>query len=277
MVARRVRWQTQVQQPCLERTFRTSIAGEEIFARAWTAEDSHVPRVPYVPRVPAIVMIHGIAVSSRYMVPLARRLAAERDVYAIDLPGFGRSSKPKEPWSIERLADATASWIDANGLAPAILLGNSNGCQVAVNLAARRPALAAALVLNSPTIDDAHRTMLGEIGRLLLDAPRERLSIIPLNVRDYLRTGPRRALGTLRLALDDRIEETIQRVPAPILIVRGERDPIVSESWVRKLASLAPDASVVTLPGVPHAANYSAADAFAQVIGPFLSGSRYGM
>jgi 2-hydroxy-6-oxonona-2,4-dienedioate hydrolase len=38
--------------------------------------------------------VHGLVVSSRYMVPLAEVLACWFDVYAPDLPGFGRSEKP---------------------------------------------------------------------------------------------------------------------------------------------------------------------------------------
>jgi pimeloyl-ACP methyl ester carboxylesterase len=124
-------------------------------------------------------------------------------------------------------------------------------------------------VLNSPTVDDAHRTMLGEIGRLIVDIPRERWPLIALNALDYLRAGVRRSLETLRHAIDDPIEEHVRRVRAPILIVRGSRDPIVSEAWVRHLTSIAPNASRVTIDGAPHAANFSAPDAFARAVREF--------
>jgi 2-hydroxy-6-oxonona-2,4-dienedioate hydrolase len=43
---------------------------------------------------PPVVLVHGLVVSSRYMVPLAEVLARWFDVYAPDLAGFGRSEKP---------------------------------------------------------------------------------------------------------------------------------------------------------------------------------------
>jgi 2-hydroxy-6-oxonona-2,4-dienedioate hydrolase len=45
--------------------------------------------------VPPIVLIHGLVISSLYMVPTARRLAPNFRVLAPDLPGFGGSDKPR--------------------------------------------------------------------------------------------------------------------------------------------------------------------------------------
>lgn len=42
---------------------------------------------------PAVVLVHGLVVSSRYMVPTLKRLARDYRVYAPDLPGFGESEK----------------------------------------------------------------------------------------------------------------------------------------------------------------------------------------
>ena len=52
------------------------------------------------PLLSPIILVHGLGVSSRYMRPLAELLAAERSVYMIDLPGFGRSEKPRRALNI---------------------------------------------------------------------------------------------------------------------------------------------------------------------------------
>ncbi|HYO82090.1 MAG TPA: alpha/beta fold hydrolase [Bryobacteraceae bacterium] len=41
--------------------------------------------------VPPVVLVHGLGVSSRYMVPLACSLARHFPVYSPDLPGFGEA------------------------------------------------------------------------------------------------------------------------------------------------------------------------------------------
>jgi 2-hydroxy-6-oxonona-2,4-dienedioate hydrolase len=43
---------------------------------------------------PVVVLVHGLSVSSGYMVPIAQYLAPYYRVYAPDLPGFGKSAKP---------------------------------------------------------------------------------------------------------------------------------------------------------------------------------------
>src|SRR5947208_3308850 len=48
------------------------------------------------PDAPRIVLVHGIGVSGRYLMPTATRLAQIFRVYVPDLPGFGLSTKPPE-------------------------------------------------------------------------------------------------------------------------------------------------------------------------------------
>src|SRR5207248_863562 len=85
---------------------------------------------------PAIVLVHGLGASHRYLMPVAEELSHFVQVYVPDLPGFGLSDKPRQTFTIPQLADALADWIHAAGLGRPILLGNSMGCQIIVDLAA---------------------------------------------------------------------------------------------------------------------------------------------
>src|SRR4051794_17150643 len=84
-----------------------------------------------------VVLVHGLGVSSRYMVPIARHLAPDLQVFAPDLPGFGWSDKPGHVLTIRQLADALAAWMSAAGLRRAMFIGNSLGCEILVELALR--------------------------------------------------------------------------------------------------------------------------------------------
>src|SRR5215211_1650901 len=57
-----------------------------------------------------VVLVHGIGVASRFMVPIAELLAPYHRVYAPDLPGFGKSEKPTHALSVVELTDALAEW-----------------------------------------------------------------------------------------------------------------------------------------------------------------------
>ena len=219
---------------------------------------------------PAIVTLHGFIISQRYMAPLAERLAPRFRVLSPDLPGFGRSDKPREVLSIAQLGDALVAWMDAVDLPRAHLVGNSMGCQVALAAAERHPARVDRLVLIGPTTDPHTRTVPQQAALLAYDMLGEKPSLPLAHVPDYLRVTPRRYLKTLEHVMRDRPEERAPRVAAPTLILRGSKDRLVSQRFVEELAARMPDARVEVLPGAPHAANYSAPDATAAATLRFL-------
>lgn len=219
---------------------------------------------------PAVVLVHGLGVSSRYMSALLRELAPFYRVFAVDLPGFGRSERPSRPLGLVELAEALAGWMRATGLRSATLVGNSYGCQIAVELAARRPRLVERLVLIGPTIDPARRTRRQLVMRLLVDAVREPLSLLLLAVLEYLRCGPRVMLKTLADAVAHPLEARLPLVVAPALVVRGMRDPLVSAPWAERVASQLPAGRLAVVPGVAHAAHYAAPRAVARIVRRFV-------
>ncbi|MGI8915679.1 MAG: alpha/beta fold hydrolase [Chloroflexota bacterium] len=217
-----------------------------------------------------VVLVHGLGVSSRYMTPLMRALAPTFDVYAPDLPGFGRSPKPGRALTIPQLASALDAWLDVAGLTCSVLIGHSMGCQVVIELAQRRPQRADRLVLLSPTMDDEARTALRQCWRLARDAPREPLAEWVITGCDYLRSGLRHNWRTLQYALSDPVKDKLPHLTLPTLVVRGERDPIVSPDWAAEVARRLPDGRLVVLPGAPHAMNYCRPALLATAIVPFL-------
>lgn len=221
-------------------------------------------------RAPTVVLVHGQVISSLYMVPSARLLAEDFPLFAPDLPGFGRSGKPARVLNVPEMADALAAWMAAVGLRSAALVANSLGCQVVVDLAARRPELVEALVLSGPTMDPAARRASAMIARWLRDWPGERPSLALAHLRDFSLAGARRSLHTFRHALADRIEEKLPAVRAPALVVRGERDPIAPQRWAEEVTRLLPRGRLAVIPRGPHCVNYSTPESFARVVRGFL-------
>jgi len=218
-----------------------------------------------------VVLVHGLVVSGRYMVPLMDELARSHVVYAPDLPGFGRSEGPPRALDMAGLADALAAWMRSVGLGGAALVGNSMGCQVIAWLALRHPELVEKVALQGPTMDPRARSMPRQAWRFLLDAPRERPSLTLIECVDLLRAGPARSLRTFRHALDDPVEERLPMVRVPALVVHGSRDRISPQSWAEEVARLLPEGQLVVLPGAAHAANHSAPKGFARAVRTFLA------
>ncbi|HVL99146.1 MAG TPA: alpha/beta hydrolase [Egibacteraceae bacterium] len=217
-----------------------------------------------------VVVLHGWGAAGEAQLPAARLLASSLRVLVPDLPGFGRSEQPSHVPTLPELADALAGWMTAMGLAPAVVVGNSMGCQVLAHLAARHPDQVDAVVLQGPTIDAGARTVLRQAARLAHGSRFERPSLGWVQARGVRQAGVGRLMTTLRHALDDRIEETVAEVACPLLVVRGSRDPLVTQQWAETVACRAPRGELRVVPGPGHCMVYSAPLELARLVRGFL-------
>jgi pimeloyl-ACP methyl ester carboxylesterase len=186
-------------------------------------------------------LVPGLGVSQRYFDPLAHELGGEQL----------RPEQP-EPLPIRELA----ARLEASLTEPAVLVSNSMGCQIATELAVRRPELVEALVLVGPTVDPDARGLLRNAFRLSLDAWFEPPRLTGIVLRDYLRRGPRRLLRQAQFALDDEIELRLPAIHAPSLVVRGAHDPLCPPAWCQAAAALL-RTRLITVAGAGHAVHYS--------------------
>jgi len=106
-------------------------------------------------RVP-LVMVHGMAAGVAFFALNVGELAGKgsRDVYALDLPGFARSSRPqfsKKPKEVEKqYVDAIEEWRKKVGLEKMNLLGHSFGGYLSAAYALRHPDRVQHLILVDP-------------------------------------------------------------------------------------------------------------------------------
>jgi len=85
-------------------------------------------------------------------------LGARCRAIAMDTIGFGDSSKPGGPGTVEGYAEAVLRFLDALGLERVSLVGHHTGGVIAFELAASHPERVDRLVLSStPLVDDAFR------------------------------------------------------------------------------------------------------------------------
>jgi pimeloyl-ACP methyl ester carboxylesterase len=172
---------------------------------------------------------------------------------------------------VTELADTLLAWMERVGLHRPHLVGNSFGCQVIADLAARAPDCVGHLVLQGPAMDPHARSAWRQVLRWLKVAPFERYSEIFVLLRDVWDLGLPRAIDMIRIALHDPIEQKLRRIVAPTLVVRGTRDAIVPQRWAEEAARLLPNGRLITMERAAHTINYSQPARLADVIVPFLT------
>lgn len=86
---------------------------------------------------PPLLLIHGLGSSWETWETVLDRLAAHREVVAVDLPGFGRTPPLAGKPTIAALADAVAQFMTEHELERTDTVGSSMGARVVLELARR--------------------------------------------------------------------------------------------------------------------------------------------
>lgn len=219
---------------------------------------------------PAVVLLHGVGVSSRNMAPAAAALAHRCRVYVPDLPGHGRTTKPDHPLRLPEHARVLTAWLDALDLARVDVLGNSYGCQVAIELALHVPERVRRVVLQGPIADPAAPRWLPQIWRWIRNGRLEPSTQAGTTFGDWKAAGLHTMLATARDSLHYPVEDKLRCVTQPTLVVRGEHDPIVPQRWAERATELLPDGRLVVVPGASHTITTTMPTQLATVVERFL-------
>ncbi|MCB0365077.1 MAG: alpha/beta hydrolase [Bdellovibrionaceae bacterium] len=210
-------------------------------------------------RGPNLLLIHGIAAhiyAWRKLIPL---LAPHYRLIAIDLPGFGYSSKnPKADYGLDAQCERIEKLLDALGIEQTRILGSSMGGSLALHLARRNPRRFWEVVCISPATSrklmpvKAHRLSWASSGLQYLVTPTFVSSIYKTVVHrqdqidrqvidEYHRPYHRNPdsiktfLSASQFLLDSRIEDNPGKVEIPVLYLWGKWDRIVPLKYLRRL------------------------------------------
>ncbi len=245
-----------------------------------------------------LVLIHGIGSRWQVWMPVLERLARERSVIALDLPGFGASPlpPPSTPPGVRSLARLVVGFLDELGVEEPHVAGNSLGGQIALELAksgrirsanalspagfhegaeARFQKLSLEFTLRAsrllaPVADTVAATRLGR--RLLFSQMAEhpeRMSAV--EAADNLRgvAGSRWFGPTLEAMLAEPFSGA-EEIAAPVTIAWGEKDRLLLPRQAARAARQIPAARSIILTGCGHVPTYDDPDQIADVL---LAGS----
>lgn len=225
------------------------------------------------PDARVLTHLHGFGLSGRYLLPTAELLADEFHTLVPDLPGFGRSAKPRNAsLSIPDLAHAAARFLDDRGIATTSLVGNSMGCPVIVEFALRHPDRIDRAVLVSPAGGIHNQPLRRAMGQLAQDGGREPRKMITVATPDYLRFGVPSTFRMFRALTQYPSVERLLQLTVPTLVVLGTRDPLLpGPARIKEVASQDENhVLIVVLDGAAHAINYSHPRELAHIIRLFM-------
>lgn len=235
-----------------------------------------------------VVLIHGLGGNKTSFFETVSALTPHYRVHAIDLPGFGSSSKPlRADYDAAWFARAVVRFLDAEGVERAHLVGNSLGGRVALEVGLNDPERVASLSLLAPSL--AWRRWRGLVPLVKLLPPElaafphtltttlvrrqfwsmfaspERLhpSVADVAVEEFTRTYRDHAARVafsksarhIFLEDSDGPDGFWSRLPSlepPAMFVWGDQDPLVPLAFCTHVAEALPQARQVVLNDCGH-------------------------
>jgi pimeloyl-ACP methyl ester carboxylesterase len=211
---------------------------------------------------------------------------------AMDTIGFGDSSRPSWPPTVEGFARVAVDLLDALGIERAALVGHHTGGSIAIEIAAGYPERVSKIVLSStPLVDEATRrewegdtavmddVEFADDGSHLAAMWQMRLPLYPAGrsdlltrfMIDALKAGDFAALGHKVVGAYE-MEKRLPLVKAPALVVAGADDPYALP-YLHSLAAALPGSRAVEIPGGMVPMPDQMPEEFARVVLEFLDGT----
>ena len=244
-----------------------------------------------------IVMVHGFGANKDNWTRLADQLTDDFNVYAIDLPGHGDSSKPLDlGYTLDEQTEHLAGILTALGIDRFHMMGNSMGGAITALFAARYPERIKTAVLFDPAGIFEHESELVDLVRegdnplipskpgdlkRLMDFALEEEPFVPWPILGVLEDKAianqdinRVIFAAIRdSGFESAFRQQITRIQDPVLVVWGKQDRIIDYRNGALFVEAIPDARLELLDGIGHAPMLEAPERSAQLFRTFLATS----
>jgi pimeloyl-ACP methyl ester carboxylesterase len=254
---------------------------------------------------PPVILVHGLGGFAESWRHNVLALARRSQIFAIDLPGYGRSAKPRRSYDLGFFARTVFGFMDTLGLGQVSLVGHSLGGAVAVTCALTHPSRIERLCLLGPLIPGVayqppaiYRALalrgVGEVLALFghariykaalarcFHAPQAAEVDFLVEFAHAARTTPEaRAayLATLRHVQRDFVDRAsayqraLATLEAPVLLIQGHGDPVVPAAHVASAADTFPRATTRWIDACGHFPQIERAAVVNAWMADFLSG-----
>lgn len=238
-------------------------------------------RVQYIDRGPrdsdvTVLLLHGWGVDGSLYHLITDHLSSRCRIIVPDLPGFGGSQEPSEPWNVDAYTAFVTDFIQALRLDRLTVMGHSNGGRILIKLLSREGlpfTVEKAVLLDSAGVKPRRgfsyymRVYTYKTAKWFFRLPGIR-SLFPRAVEnaqkkfgsaDYKQASPVMRQSMV-MAVNEDLTPLLPHIRVPTLLIWGEDDTATPLSDGKTMEKLIPDAGLVALKG----GHYAFADSWGQ-------------
>ncbi|MDD2397008.1 MAG: alpha/beta hydrolase [Tissierellia bacterium] len=229
-----------------------------------------------------VLLLHGWGGSIQTMMPIFNILKDRFRVVTLDLPGFGKSGIPKEPWNSYDYAECINKFIEKLNLYNLILFGHSHGGRISIILASKYNIVKKLILIDSAGIIPKRKAIyyikvywFKMLKRIYLIFPvknkQKRLDKFyeKFGSQDY-RDSKGVMRQTMVKVINDNLVRLLANIKVPTLLIWGEKDedtPVYMGELMEKEIT---DSGLVILKGAGHYSYIDNYDQFRAIINEFL-------
>ena len=235
-----------------------------------------------------VLLLHGVTDSWRSFEPVLLHLPPSLRALALTQRGHGDAARPSAGYATRDFAADIADFLDALGIASAVIVGHSMGSTHALRFAIDYPKRASALVLAgcfatyagnanlvefwrstiAPLTDPVDPALAREFQESTLAQPVPP-AFLDMVVAESLKLPARVWRAVFERFYDDDFADELEAIRAPVLLLWGDRDALVP--WPDQAALLARllRARLRVYRGVGHALHWEAPQRFAADVAAF--------
>ena len=209
-----------------------------------------------------MVLLHGNGEDSSYFVHQIAHFSKSYRVIAIDTRGHGQSPRGEKPFAIKQFAEDLKDFLDTRNIAKAIILGFSDGGNIALEFALKYPERVEKLILNGANLFPSGVKPLYqwpiEIG----------YRVAKMFSNKSVKAKQNAEMLGLMVNEPHIDPSELARLTIPVLVIAGKKD-MIKESHTRLIYKSLPDAQMNIIEGDHFIANKNY-EAFNRVVGRFL-------
>ncbi len=208
---------------------------------------------------PVVLFLHGWGAPAETYRLMLDHLATYCRVVAPDLPGFGGSAEPEEPWCVDDYVTWTEAFVAALGLTDVVLMNHSFGGRISIKLLAKRPLpfgvkkavfMDAAGIRPKRTMKYYYKVYSYKLMKKLAPGLAKKRQG-KVGSADYRNASPLMR-QTMVKCINEDLTHLLKENPVSTLLVWGSADTATPLSDGQKMERLIPDAGLVVLEGAGH-------------------------
>ena len=234
-----------------------------------------------------ILLLHGWGANIELFAGIIKHLSKNHTVYALDMPGFGKSKEPSKAWCVDDYVDFTLAFLGKLGVKKAAFLGHSFGGRVIIKMFERDnlPIEITKIILADSAGVKPKKTLKQKIKIKTYKTGKKILSIGIIKAlfpdalekfqsksgsADYKAASPVMRQTMVKVVNED-LCHIFPKVTPPTLLIWGENDTATPVSDACLMEKSIPDAGKVILKGCGHYSFIDDMYTFNRVLSSFMN------